>query len=130
MRHLLRIALPLLLCGLVSSCADLGGGYSTGYSTGYQDPFYYNGRYYYEDIYVPSYPGDIPDRPDRVDRPNRPDYQPVRPSQPIARPDRPTARPLPSIPTRARPMGGSSYYGGLSRGGGMGGGGLRGARGR
>ncbi len=117
MRHLFRISQPLLLCGWVSSCADLGAGYSTGYSASYQDPFYYNGRYYYEDIYVPRYPGDIPDRVDRLDRPGRPDSRPVRTTHPIARPDRPSARPLPSLPSRARPMG-SSFSGGFSRGGG------------
>ena len=109
--------LPLaLLAVALGGCADTGGGsgdYSE-YYVGHRDPWYHHGGYYYDDVYVPVYPDRDPD-----DLRDRLESRP-RPTHPIARPEQPTARPMPSIPTRARPMGYSS--GGFSRGGGMRGG--------
>ncbi len=116
MRMVFAASLVAVL-GMLSACADTGGGYSSGYSSSYYDPWYYRGGYYYDDIHVPVYPNHRPGhRPGGID--------PVRPSHPIALPDRPTVNPRPSIPTRARPSA-SSFSRGMSRGGGRGRGGRR-----
>ena len=113
----LRSSLLTLLVGVLGGCAGTGGGYDPGYDSyyvGHRDPWYHHGGYYYDDIYIPDYPDRDPD-----DWPDRGDSRP-RPAHPIARPERPHASPRPSIPNRARPMGGGLSRGGFSRGGGRG----------
>jgi hypothetical protein len=85
-------ALALVLVAFTGCESTDGGGSVSGgvyYGVGFNDPWYYGGYYDDPDIIV-SPP------------PSRP-QPPPRPSHPIARP--PAPRPMPSVPSRPRPMG-------------------------